>query len=88
MQGLLTSLKHLKLDGNNMPHLAVPPPFKNPNKQDTSTSWVKRWDRDKKKEVHPANFFRASRTRDPFPLLLDGMFRCKTFVHGRNVLER
>lgn len=51
LQVLLTSLLHLKLDGNNMPHLAVPPLLKTPNGKDLSTNWAKRWDRDKKREV-------------------------------------
>ncbi|CAM9406854.1 unnamed protein product [Ectocarpus sp. 6 AP-2014] len=49
--GLLTSLKHLKLDGNNMPHLAVPPLLKTSNGKDQCASWVKRWNRDKKREM-------------------------------------
>ncbi|CAM9128605.1 unnamed protein product [Hapterophycus canaliculatus] len=49
--GLLTSLKHLKLDSNNMPHLAMPPPLKISSGKDQSTSWVKRWNRDKKREM-------------------------------------
>lgn len=51
LQVLLTSLLHLKLDGNNMPHLAVPPLLKTSNGQDQSTNWAKRWNRDKKREV-------------------------------------
>lgn len=50
-KGLLTSLKHLKLDGNNMPHLAMPPPLKTSSGNDQSNNWVKRWNRDKKREV-------------------------------------
>ncbi|CAM9250870.1 unnamed protein product [Scytosiphon promiscuus] len=49
--GLLTSLKHLKLDGNNMPHLAMPPPLKTSSGKDQSACWVKRWHRDKKREM-------------------------------------
>lgn len=50
-QGLLTSLQHLKLDGNSMPHLALPPPFKTPDGKDHSLHWTKRWHRERKKEV-------------------------------------
>lgn len=51
LQGLLTALTELQLDGNNMPHLALPPLFKTDDGKDHSRYWVKRWRNDCGREV-------------------------------------
>ncbi|CAM9310163.1 unnamed protein product, partial [Choristocarpus tenellus] len=48
---LLTNLKYLRLEGNNMPHLALPPLLRTSDSKDDHSNWKRQWLKEKKKEV-------------------------------------